>query len=129
LFEVKDCKDSKYVIKVHPTDNEDRAKLMPFEDHLLVSISTQDLIEPIAVQIKFEGGGTGEKQDKQSKVTEYTVFMVRPMPTPEFCQEYYRSCICRTNKPCRADKSFFCKDDRFTLLALDTIDLHVHHLF
>jgi len=85
-----------------------------------------EVTEPMAVQVKFES--TDTKNKKQTSQTEYTVFIVNPIADEAFCKSNGKSCLCSL-RPCKADKTFFCKDDRFTIMELDNEESVVHHLF
>lgn len=73
--------------------------------------------------MKLEAG-----EDKTNTKSEYTVFTVTPIVEEDYCKRHVYACLCQ-EKPCLADPSYFCRDDRFTFLVVDMEKLWVHHIF
>lgn len=114
---------------VHPTFYNLTTVLEVTNSKLLISIDMTDVKEPLAIQIKVDGGDTEEKYYTQNFITEYTVFTIRPKATEEFCRTNKKSCLCDKQKACKADRSYFCKDDRYYLAQIDNYNILHHVLF
>ena len=98
---------------VHPQTLEEKVRLNPEDKSLLIEVDMTDVTEPIAIQVMLDS-----KISRDLTKTEYTVFSIRPIIDENFCETNRNSCLC-SDKLCKAEPSFFCKDDRFNFLTID----------